>query len=321
MPRARSGTFLPDGDVLVDIAQQEVQQHFRVLMPASGNLAGDVRTNGLRSDEPGRTLSRVNLVGRGEPARLQPYDLNLGPLPAIDLPVTDNPEATDDNDLERGYYGAAATIGDITLLLWHDGSEFYEDGDYGVARVRHPAGAKPRIDNILLNQRLVALHLSADGSALLAVQQDKGEPCGGCVKSQSIVEIDPVSGKLTDYGHPDGYDKQWRVEALDRVGDRVAVRYAASGGTGGRRSLVGTYVYEDGRWSLLEGSDKQTTGWQDGGRVIARPKVEARNADGYSLAWVKNGQDSEAPIAGTLTISNGLKYVTGSIPGQLLPPR
>lgn len=321
LPEARSGAFLPNGDVLVDLATQQVQGHFRVLHPASGELSGDVRTVG--NDEPGRSVTRIDVLEPlGEPARLRPHDLDLRPLPALDLPATDDPAATDSKGLERGYYGVAATSGDTTLVLWHDGSEFYDDGDYGVARVRHPAGAEPRVDDILLNQRLVALYLSADGSAVLGVQQDKGKPCGGCVTSQSIVEIDPGSGELTDRGHPDAYDKRWRVDAIDRVGDRIAVRYESTDGTGGRRSrrLVGTYVYEDGRWSLMGGSDEKTTWWQDGGRVIARPEDERADLDGYTLSWLEDGDTGETVIAGELALTVGSRYVEGSVPGQLLPP-
>ena len=41
-----------------------------------------------------------------------------------------------------------------------------EDGDYGVARIEDG-----EVDNVLVNERIVALYLAADGAALLALRQ------------------------------------------------------------------------------------------------------------------------------------------------------
>lgn len=313
LPEAGDGRWLPDGRALVDMGGRHTR--LRVVDPATGPVGPLLR---VPDEPPGRSVTQVNLLARsGAERRVTAYSTALEALWTVALPETDNPDATSMNGLERNYYGVVPTIGGITFVQWHDGSEWYDEGDYGVARIEGD-----KIENVLVNERIVALYLSADGSGLLALRQQEGEPCGGCEVEQEIVEIDPETGELADYGVPDGYDRTWRVDAMDKVGGRVAVRFEQVDGTGGHRSLhlVGTYVYEDGDWSLLEGSDTEVTWWQaDGDRVVARPRPqEPADRDGYALFWVHH--DQETPLPGELRGLVGRWTVTGSVAGQLLPP-
>ncbi|MDN4174198.1 hypothetical protein QWY28_14640 [Nocardioides sp. SOB77] len=315
LPDGVEGRWLPGGALLV---VAEDRRRLRLVDPSSGEVLAEAPV-GL-ADLPGRSAGRVNLLARyGRPSVLRSWSADLGAAEKVVLPETDDPAAEDDPDITRNYFGVAATVGDATFVLWHDSSETYDDGDRGVARIRDG-----EVDTVLRGEPLVALYLSVDGASLLALRQVRGEPCGGCVVEQEVVEIDPVEGTLRSYGHPDEYDESWRVDAIDRVGDRVAVRYVRTGD--GRvpreRNLLGTYVYADGDWSLLPGSDEATTWWQDGGRVIARPAREPlRGADGYRISWVRDGSDRERPVEGELVTTYGRFGARfGSVAGQLLPP-
>lgn len=310
--RAGSAQWLPNGTALIGGPELSVSLH--VIDPATGRLGGTARapSNGV----PGRSATQVNVVGQnGKGHELIAHSTTLEKLWQVPLPGTDNPDATAYNELERGYYGVAPTIDGATFVQWHDGSEWYLEGDYGVARVENGD-----VENVLVNERIVALYLSVDGAGLLAVRQSTGEPCGGCNVDQEIVEIDPDTGEIAaEYGSPEGYDDSWRVDAIDKVGNRVAVRYLRSDGRGGRRSLVGTYVYADGAWTMLEGSDREITWWQGSDRVVARARPsEPRALDGYELFWLHD--DEETALRGELSGESGGGYATGAVAGQLLPP-
>ena len=312
LPRGSSGRWLPDGAALVGFGNTRIE--LQVVAPATGPV--DPPVKGALFEVPGRSVTQVNVLDdAGRNPKLTAYSTKLEKMWSIDLPGTDNPDATAYNELARNYFGVAATFAGATFVQWHDCSEFYEGGDYGVARIEDG-----QVENVLINERLVALFLSADGTGLLALRQQSGEPCGGCVVDQEIVEVDPETGELTDYGVPDGYQDDWRVEAMDKVGDRVAMRYVAVDGTGGPRSrhLVGTYVYQDGDWKLLEGSDEEIIWWQGADRVVARPRrQESDGRDGYALFWLHDGEAT--PLPGELEGSFDRRYATGSVAGQLLP--
>jgi hypothetical protein len=321
LSQASHGQWLPNGTALVVVSHRSTT--LQVVDPTRDSREETVDVPGF--DRPGRSVTQINALDRQpHSAVLTAYSLNLQRLWRLRLPKTDNPEASSDNELERNYYGVAPTIDGLTYVMWHDGSEWYHDGDYGVARVEHGD-----VTNVLLNERIVALHLSADGASLLALRQHEGEPCGGCVVEQEIVEIDPVTGAIAaQYGMPDDYTEEWRVEAIDKVGDRVAVRFTEYdwGDAADEAGMVepvtvqrGTWSY-DGAWSMIEGSDAEITWWQGEDRVVARPRTsEGRHRDGLALFWVHDG--IETPLPGDLDRSFGRRHLTGEGAGQLLPPQ
>jgi len=307
---AQSAGWLPDGRALVDVVGRRSQ--VRVVDPATGP------TGPTRSfwEYPSRAVTQVNALGIPPGQRLRSYDLSLAALDPVVLPPTDNPDATAYNELERNYYGAVPTIDGVTFVKWHDGSEWYLDGDYGVLRIEGDDQ-----ENVLINENIVGLYLSADGTGLLGLRQSSGDPCGGCVVEQDIVEIDPASGEIgAEYGVPDDYDRSWRVEAMDKVGDRVAVRFYEAVEKGARFTYDqrGTWVY-DGEWTMVEDSDRELTWWQGEDRVVARVSdSERRRGDGFDLFWLHDGE--ETPLPGELASYPAGGAVEGAVAGQLLPP-
>ncbi|MDP3893166.1 hypothetical protein [Nocardioides sp.] len=317
LPGVRDATWLPNGTVLVETAIRP--WGLRLADPAAGRV-GPRLTTGL-AGMPSRSVTQVNLSDDGQ--GLVAYTIDGQRLWKLELPETDNPDATDYNELARSYYGATPTLDGVTFNLWHDSSEWYEDGDYGVVRIEDGA-----VTNVAMNERLIALYLAADGSGLLALRQAKGEPCGGCNVNQEIVELDPETGDLHEYGTPQEYTKEWRVAAMDKVGDRVAVRFTETewrDDARGNPDIVpvtvqrGTWVYDDGDWSMVEGSDDELTWWQGEDRVVARVVGEPESRDGFDLFWIRP-DGTEESIDGELTASFGRRHLTGQIPGQLLPP-
>ena len=315
LARADAVDWLPDGNALVRTGGQ-----VRVADPARGLLG-----RGRRMwEDPSRAVTRLNSLdhpGSGELVDaetfvLRSYDLSLGLVEEVPLPPTDNPDATDYNELYRNYFGAVPTIDGVTFAKWHDGSEWYEDGDYGVLRMEGDEQ-----ENVLINADIVGLYLSADGTGLLGLRQSSGDPCGGCVVDQDIVEIDPATGEIAaEYGTPEPYDEDWRVGGIDKVGDRVAVRYydAVQRRGGFVYDQLGTWVY-DGEWSMLPGSDEELTWWQGEDRVVARvDPSERRRGDGFDLFWVHG--DDETPLPGELgRLPHGVP-MSGRVAGQYLPP-
>lgn len=313
--QGRDARFLPDGRALVGIGFR--LGRWRVVDVEDGG--GPLARTGY-ADPPGRTATTWTFLDRyREPARLFRYRADLSGRDVVELPGTDDPATTEAGAI-RDYFGVAPTVDGATFVQWHDGgtSETY-DGDRGLTRVAEDGTAEV----VQREERVVALYLATDGSGLLALRQSRGEPCGGCQVDQEVVEVDPETGGLVELGRPDGYDDSWRVAAMDKVGDRVAVRYERAGdGRSPHRRLLGTWVLEDGDWSLLPGSDEVVTWWQTGGRVLARPAYdEAPGRDGWSLSWVADGEDAETPVEGELTGRDGRRYLTGQVPGQLLPPK
>lgn len=308
LPRASSATWLPDGRALASSYGR-----VRVVDPGEGLVGPLVRT----FTDPGTSVEQIDLVRGLDGDRLSSYDLGLSPLGTLDLPETDDPAAeTPGSDVARGYYGSVATLGGTTFVQWHDGGEDHEGGDYGVLRIEGD-----ELSNVLVNEGIVSLWLVPDGAALLAVRQVDGQPCGGCVVPQEVVELDPATGDVVgEYGMPEGYEDDWRVQAIDKVGDRVAVRFHEARPQAGYQQDVptGTWVY-DGAWELLEGSDEVTTWWQGpDDRIEARPAHEPAQKDGFELVWVSGEEETVLP--GELVWARGRASAYGSVAGRLLPP-
>ncbi|WP_460797606.1 hypothetical protein [Nocardioides pacificus] len=317
----RDAHWLPNGTALTRVARGSVE--LQTLDPERGPTSVPVRGGGF--ELPSRSVTQVNVLDSYRlPPTLTAYSLDMERLWSIELPGTDNPEATDFNELARNYYGATPTIDGVTYVLWHDSSEWYEDGDYGLARIEDGD-----LTNVALNERLIALYLSADGAGLLALRQVKGDPCGGCTVDQEIVEVDPATGELVDYGMPDEYVEEWRVAAMDKVGDRIAVRFTETEWRDGPRGEIdstpytvqrGTWVLEDGAWQMVEGSEDELTWWQGEHRVVARVREdEPDSRDGFALLWVRPDGTEEA-LPGELVATYGRRYISGQVPGQLIPP-
>ncbi|MBS43853.1 MAG: hypothetical protein CMH83_11970 [Nocardioides sp.] len=255
-------------------------------------------------DQPSRSVTQVNLLQRfDDPASLEAWTVDGTPVEVPALPEIDDPEATADNGGVRNYYGAVPTVAGVTFAKWHDSSEYF-DGQYGVARIEGE-----EVTNVLVDGGVDGMYLSSDGAALVLLVDPEGNTSSGGQREQELVEIDPATGDLAEYGVPDGYNSSWRVQAIDKVGDRVAVQYRST--TDYETVLRGTWVY-DGDWSLLEGSEEELTWWQGDDRVVARPVALDREPLLWDLTWVHDG--TEEPLV------DGVSLETTSVPGSLLPP-
>ncbi|MEJ7831541.1 MAG: hypothetical protein WKF79_01375 [Nocardioides sp.] len=320
-----AASWLPDGMVL--LTPQGGRQGLVLIDAATGARGPEVP---IDFEAPSRSVVQVNVL---DPSPRAPFVTAYSP----DLERRWRfvlPQTPADNDydpqyeVERNYFGAAPTVGDVTFLQWADSVGDFDDvdTDYGLLRIEGDP-AEGEVEAVLVNERIVGLYLSADGGALMALRQTRGEPCGGCVVEQDIVEIDPATGRLAgEYGVPDGYGEAWRVSAMDKVGDRVAVRYEKRSSRAGADRPLGTFVY-DGEWSKVPGSSTELTWWQGpDDLVVARVDgTEAGNdLDGYDLFWLHDGV--EEALRGELEASytgarpRDSRYFVGSVSGQLLPP-
>lgn len=347
VPRATGAEWLPGGRALVRFDTPET--HVQVWDPATDSLSGDVPFL-----EPNRSVSAIARLGRSkpprglpadepvydepfwdEPYRLTTYDLDGRELWHTDLPLTDNPAATKGNELQRSYLSAHVIDG-ATFLAWHDGSEWYDSGDYGLLRVG-PGGKG--FSNTFVGDGLKSVWLSADGSALLATRRPHGRPCGGCQVKLELIEIDPATGEIAaDYGMPDAYTKHWDVLAVDKVGDRVAISFTEAvfhdEETDVQQVLRSTWVHDDSGWSKAPDSDEELSWWQGpDDRIVGVPLPPERDKYGvrFDYFWEHDGQ--RTPLTGgTETTWSVLEHYGGgesermhygsnaSIPGQLLPP-
>lgn len=213
-------------------------------------------------------------------------------------------------DISRDTSSRLFTIGEWDYLRFSDNDEEDFTEDYGYLRHRHGTN---RWEKVLQEQRLVAIWVSRDGSALLGLQQRRGEPCGGCLVRQRIVEIDPEKGVIAaTYGVPAGYDKSWRVGDVDKVGDRVLVQYLGRGDVPENR---GVWQY-DGDWSLVPGTNGRFTWWQGPeDRIEAVPFTRPDGLHRLRLEWVHGHRRTSLP--GELGASDVEGY--RGAPGSLVP--
>jgi len=347
VPHATSAEWLPGGRALVRF--DTPRTHVQMWDPATGSLSADVPLL-----DPNRSVSAIAMLGRSkppaqqpghepvdsepmwnEPYRLTTYDVQGRERWHTDLPLTDNPDAEKGNELQRSYL-TAHVIDGATFLAWHDGSEYYEDGDYGLLRVG-PGGKG--FSNTFVGNGLKSMWLSADGAALLATRRPHGQPCGGCQVKLELIEIDPATGKLAaDYGMPPAYTKDWDVLEVDKVGDRVAISFTEAvwqNELDVQQVLRGTWVHDADGWSMVPGSDKERSWWQGpADRVVAVlvPPTKDSYGDQYRYLWEHDGKRS--PLTGATNSGwSVLEHYAGgqsermqygsdaSVPGQLLPPR
>ncbi|HSX67743.1 hypothetical protein [Nocardioides sp.] len=346
VPRATDATWVPGGRALVRF--DTPRTHARLWDPATNTLSADVPIL-----DPNRSVTAFAMLGRSDPPKNLPEDEPIDPAPFwdekarlttydldgreqwhADLPLTDNPDANKGNELERSYL-TAHVIDGATFLAWHDGSEYYEDGDYGLLRVG-PGGKG--FSNTFVGDGVKSMWLSADGSALLATKRPHGKPCGGCDVELELVEIDPATGEqVADYGMPDSYTKEWTVLDVDKVSDTVAISFSEpvwSSETDLQPVLRGTWVLDEDEWSMVPGSDEERSWWQGpADRVVGVPvpPSEKNYAEQYTYWWEHDGERTR--LAGATTsswsvlehygdgLSERMHYgSSASVPGQLLPP-
>lgn len=347
VPRATGAEWLPGGKALVRF--DTPRTHVQVWDPATDTLSADVPFL-----EPNRSVAAIAILSRSKPPRQRPdgepvdgtpfwdepyrlttYDLGGRELWHTDLPLTDNPDAEKGNELQRSYLSAHVIDG-ATFLAWHDGSEWYEDGDYGLLRVG-PGGKG--FSNTFVGDGLKSVWLSADGAALLATRRPHGKPCGGCQVKLELIEIDPATGEIAaDYGMPDAYTKDWDVLEVDKVGDRVAISFTEAvfhdEETDLQQVLRSTWVHHDAGWSKVPGSGQERSWWQGpSDRIVAVPLPPERDRYGVSFDYFWEHDGERAPLTGGTTSEWSVVETYGgghrermhygsdaSVPGQLLPP-
>ncbi len=198
VPNAVFARWLPTGRVLLSIERKEpgyVSQVYRLYDPVYGTFSG--APIGDQLDLPkDPTTDLAFLDGR----RLLRWDLELTDREVVRLPGKPRTKGSV-GDVERSYAADPVTVGGVTFLRFSEVENEEKTLAYGVTR----AVADGSTSDVLKGQRITRLRVSADGRSLLAVQQHKGEPCGGCVVRQDVVEIDPANGKIAGtYGAPPG---------------------------------------------------------------------------------------------------------------------
>jgi hypothetical protein len=313
--QAQAALWLPGGRVAVDL--RGTSTHGYRLLDARGNATGPT----LRTDEvPSRAGSRLDVWTpendpdadhRDQVGSFDSRDLHLVETLLLPGPASHGPEPASD-PFQRFYSGSATTIAGSTYAIFSDGNDETSD-KYGVVRM-HGGQAT----DVLVGKRITSLRLSSDGAALLALQQRHGDPCGGCVVRQQIVEIDPRTGDLAaTYGMPPGYDKTWRVDRLDKVGDRLGVSFVKDDPDGAAqnavRSPLATWAY-DGTWTKVAGSEGARQWWQGRDHF-----VEERHGKLFAVT-VAAGHRHRTLIPGSLEGTLGNHAVTGSVPGSPLRP-
>lgn len=313
IPQASQGVWLDDGRYLVVRGDDA-----RMLDPRDGSLT-PLRGMGRRSiwELPGEATHRLNvsaLPPAGEDApeeQLLSFAPDASSVRQLHPPLEPDGEAGS-QDLLRNVSRRVFAIGEWSYVHFSDNDGEDATQEYGYLRQRQ---GEDSWEKVLLGERLVALWVSRDGRALLGLQQVRGEPCGGCSARQQVVEIDPVAGKIAaTYGVPDDYDKSWRVGEIDKVGDRVLVRYVKRSNT---PQNLGVWQY-DGDWSLVPGTDGAFTWWQGpDDRIEARTTTDDPDVENapVHLFWVHGERATRLP---GMLFAHGIESWRGA-PGSLVP--
>ncbi len=229
-----------------------------------------VRDHLLNPDQTGITAEALSALHERERLRVDVYSPDLTEHRTIEVP----PGALETDQGSGPYaeltlHGDPVTLDGVTWVEWGINTEDDTVTDHGLLRIEGD-----EVEGVLRNEPIVRLLPAYDGSALLLLRQDNGEDldCGGCVVEQDLVELDPATGQVAaEYDMPPGYDRHWRVDAVDKVGDTVAVRfrvYAGEDGVGPAEWQLWTY---DGAWSEQEELAGVRVWYQDGGRLVETP--------------------------------------------------
>jgi hypothetical protein len=310
VPHAVSARWLPTGKVLLAIERKEpdyIAQVYRLYDPVRRVFTG--KTIAGQMELPNDPTQDVAFL---DGDRLLRWNHALTHRAVVRLP-TKPTEKGKGGEVVRSYAAQPVTVGGATFLRFSEVEDEEETLAYGVMRIDRDGSTA----DVLKGRRITRLRVSRDGRSLLAVQQHKGEPCGGCVVKQDVVEIDPASGQIAaTYGTPPGYTKQWRITRLDKVGSTVAVRYEGICVTGDLACIpkqYGTWTYHDRRWSKVAGSERTETWWQGrNDRVVRRAD---RNVLRAPLSWLHG--DTRTRLDGVLADEDG---AAGAIAGGLLRP-
>ena len=309
VPHAVSARWLPTGKVLLAIERKEpgyIAQVYRLYDPVRAVFTG--RTIEGQTELPNDPTTDIAFL---DGDRLLRWNHALTKRDVVQLPT--RPSEKGDGEIVRSYAAQPVTVGGATFLRFSEVEDEEETLAYGVMRIDRDGSTA----DVLKGDRITRLRASRDGRSLLAVQQHKGEPCGGCVVRQDVVEIDPATGKIAGrYGAPPGYTKEWRITRLDKVGSTVAVRYEGICVTGDLECIpaqYGTWTYHDRTWSKVAGSERTETWWQGrDDRVVRRADQHVLRAPLY---WLHGG--NRTPLVGVLADEDGS---TGSVAGGLLRP-
>lgn len=268
-----------------------------------------VRAPGLNPDQAGATPEAISALSDRDALRIDVYSPDLAEHRTIGVPAdaleTDQ-ESSVPGEAELTLHGDPLTLDGVTWVEWGVNSEDDTKTDHGILRIDGD-----EVDGVLRNEPIVRLYPANDGSALMLLRQDNGESedCGGCVVEQDLVELDPTTGEVAaEYGMPPDYTRQWRVDAVDKVGETVAARFrvypgeAEDGQTAAAEWQLWTY---DGEWSEQEDLAGVRVWHQDGGRLVETP-----------LDPERAGQTAAGEVPSTLTWVPG---ETGSIEdGEML---
>lgn len=291
-----------------------------VVDPATGSRVGPKRANPL---DIVVTPDAVTSMTLGDHMRITVLSPDLSEVRVIEVPESAVKTDQLDDNSEVHVYGSPFTLGDVTWAEWGVNSEDDTKTDHGVLRIEGD-----EIREVQRNEPVVNLYPSTDGAAILMLRQSDGEEdCGGCTVSQDLVELDPRTGAVAaSYGMPPDYDPYWRVNAVDKVGDRVAVRFEIGSSDDEVEPFTWqTWVY-DGEWAPLAEAGGTRTWWQDGGRVVETPAPHSSNESSgtpYTLTW-ETSAGSQTLYAAT---SDDCARPPGTdlcprvvVPGSLLPP-
>ncbi|KQV76613.1 hypothetical protein ASC61_17290 [Aeromicrobium sp. Root344] len=309
VPHAVGARWLPTGQVLLAVERKEpgyLAQVHRLYDPVRGTFSGSTITGQL--DLPDDATTSISYI---DGHRLLRWNLALTTRHVVTLPT--KPRSKGSGEVVRSYAARPVTVDGATFVRFSEVENEEKTLSYGVMRI----AADGSTSDVLKGDRITRLRVSADGRSLLAVQQHRGEPCGGCVVRQDVVEIDPADGKIVGtYGAPPGYSKQWRITRLDKVGGTVAVRYEGSCVTGDLACIPkqhGTWTYRDGAWSKVAGSERTETWWQGrDDRIVRRAD---RNVLKTPLEWLHDGR--REGLDGFLADADNN---TGDVAGGLLRP-
>lgn len=317
-------TWMPNGHLLIEEVKGPGRPAvLRVVDPQTGTVIADRRGEGLT----GVTGEAITVLHpRRNVVRVFGPDMSVKRVINVSADVVDTDQLNESGSAALfSLHHTPFTLEGVTWVQWGIESENDTLTDHGLLRIENGT-----VQEALRNQPLVSLWPASDGSALLALMQDNGEDesCGGCVVAQKIVELDPKTGAVAvDYGTPDGYSDQWRVERMDKIGERLVVRYQLreNQAASDPRPFRQTWIYDGGWEEFADVRDGRTT-WQAGGRLTWTqddPMRDEGEGPRYTLVWTPASGELRTLIPPSDPCprrygSNACTMIEA--PGSMLPP-